>query len=274
MPTSSRSFWYHASPALTILATGVPIRNAALYSQQISKASAAPGTAAAMDAVPWDITASMLIIRKSCSYSASSCCPSGSSCAPPAAQTIFKTNIEVQTAMVTQTDLQTTQDTVLVTGAGVTVQQTQTQTQTQIQTQAESFTIMQTVNAAGQTVQQTTIPIPPAAASSTSATSNPPSSPSNAGAIAGGAVGVTVVLAACALLLFVGVRKGWFDRKASTTDEKTAGDITQAPGGRAESFPSEMAAKKPRAAVVEIDRMTFGALGRPRVRSGVSSWLS
>ncbi|MCJ1381738.1 hypothetical protein MMC17_004849 [Xylographa soralifera] len=153
--------------------------------------------------------------------------------------------------MVTQTVLQTMQNTVLVTGADVTVQKTrtQTQTQTQINTQAESFTIMQTVNAAGQTVQQTAISISAGPVSSVPITGNLPSDPSNVGAIVGGAIGGSIVLAAFALFIFAGFRKGWFDRKACLTDEKTAKDSVVAPGGRAELFGSSMAAKEPRAIV-------------------------
>ena len=157
----------------------------------------------------------------------SSCCPNGQNCGGFPTQTttvnnyvtntalITTTNEETQTSVVTTTSQQTATETLM---SSVTVQSTTTYLTT--------FTLTTTSN--GQTITYSTVSTvtqvltpgvyvitPAPAASQSGSPSVVGSGSNNTGAIVGGVVGGIVFLSLLALLLFVGFRKGWFDRKTT-----------------------------------------------------------
>jgi hypothetical protein len=145
----------------------------------------------------------------------SSCCPNGQNCGGFPIQTTTVNNYVTNTALITTTSQQTATETLM---SSVTVQSTTTYLTT--------FTLTTTSN--GQTITYTTVSTvtqvltlgvyvitPAPAASQSGSPSVVGSGSNNTGAIVGGVVGGIVFLSLLALLLFVGFRRGWFDRKTT-----------------------------------------------------------
>ncbi|KAF2490633.1 hypothetical protein BU16DRAFT_566641 [Lophium mytilinum] len=166
------------------------------------------------------------------------CCPIGGNCGDPTV-----TDTVTETDYITQTEVETTVDNVYITDFETvtnvqyvtdlatetrdnTIRETQTKDNTVHETQVNTITkeastvvltqIFISVNSAGQTIVQTTAVqsvVSAAAATNSDVCIGTSKKQSDVGAIVGGAVGGVAFIALLAALLFIGNKKGYFEKK-------------------------------------------------------------